>query len=38
MLFIVVNIDGYIGNSTIKEIEYAKKNRKEIIYHEVLNQ
>ena len=30
----VVNIDGYIGNSTKNEIEYAKKNNKEIIYHE----
>lgn len=31
----VVNIDGYIGSSTKKEIEYAKKNNKEIIYHEL---
>lgn len=30
----VVNIDGYIGNSTRKEIEYAKNNGKEVIYHE----
>ena len=30
----VVNIDGYIGNSTKNEIEYAKKNNKEVIYHE----
>lgn len=30
----VVNIDGYIGNSTKNEIEYAKRNCKEIIYHE----
>ena len=29
----VVNIDGYIGNSTKNEIEYAKKNNKEVIYH-----
>lgn len=29
----VVNIDGYIGNSVRKEIEYAKKQNKEIIYH-----
>lgn len=27
----VVNIDGYIGNSTKKEIEYAIKNGKEVI-------
>ena len=30
----VVNIDGYIGNSTTNEIEYAKNNGKEVIYHE----
>ncbi len=30
----VVNIDGYIGNSTKNEIEYAGKLGKEIIYHE----
>ena len=30
----VVNIDGYIGDSTNLEIEYAKKLGKEIIYHE----
>lgn len=30
----VVNIDGYIGNSTKNEIEYAKNNKKEVIYHE----
>ena len=30
----VVNIDGYIGNSTKNEIEYAKENNKEVIYHE----
>ena len=30
----VVNIGGYIGSSTKSEIEYAKKNGKEIIYHE----
>lgn len=28
------NIDGYIGNSTRNEIEYAKNNGKEVIYHE----
>ena len=33
----VVNIDGYIGNSTKNEIEYAKRNSKEIIYHEKIN-
>ena len=30
----VVNIDGYIGNATKNEIEYAKSHNKEIIYHE----
>ena len=30
----VVNIDGYIGNSAKKEIEYAINNGKEVIYHE----
>ncbi len=29
----VVDIDGYIGQSVSKEIEYAKQNNKEIIYH-----
>lgn len=33
----VVNIDGYIGNSTKKEIEYAMNNGKEVIYHEPIN-
>lgn len=33
----VVNIDGYIGNSTKKEIEYAINNGKEVIYHEAIN-
>lgn len=32
----VVNIDGYIGASTRNEIEYAKNNGKEVIYHEKL--
>ena len=32
----VVNIDGYIGEATKAEIAYAKKNGKEIIYHEPL--
>ena len=30
----VVNVDGYIGESTRKEIEYAKKLGKEVIYLE----
>ena len=33
----VVNIDGYIGNSTKNEIEYANNNGKEVIYHEQVN-
>jgi len=33
----VVNIDGYIGNSTRNEIEYAKNNGKEVIYHEIVD-
>jgi len=33
----VVNIDGYIGNSTKKEIEYAINNDKEVMYHETIN-
>lgn len=33
----VVNIDGYIGNSTKNEIEYAKNKGKEIIYHEKIS-
>lgn len=33
----VVNIDGYIGNSTKNEIEYARNNGKEVIYHEKSN-
>ncbi len=33
----VVNIDGYIGNSTKNEIEYAKNNGKEVIYHEIVD-
>lgn len=32
----VVNIDGYIGSSTQKEIEYATNLGKEVIYHEKL--
>lgn len=30
----VVNIGGYIGNSTKEEIKYALSKGKEIIYHE----
>lgn len=30
---LVVNVDGYIGSSTSKEIEYAKQLNKEIIYY-----
>lgn len=30
----VVNVDGYIGESTIGEIEYAKQKGKEIMYLE----
>ena len=29
----VVNIGGYIGGSVRKEIEYAEKSGKEVIYH-----
>ncbi len=29
----VVNIDGYIGESVRKEIEYAKANGKDVLYH-----
>ena len=29
----VVNIDGYIGESVRKEIEYAEKHGKEVVYH-----
>ena len=28
----VINVDGYIGDSTRKEIEYAKKNGKKVSY------
>lgn len=30
----VVNVNGYIGKSTSKEIEYAKKRGKEVMYLE----
>lgn len=29
----VVNIDGYIGESVKKEIEFAKTQNKEVLYH-----
>lgn len=29
----VLNINGYIGESVSKEIEYTKMNGKEVIYH-----
>ncbi|MBQ4617033.1 MAG: hypothetical protein IJB27_01505 [Clostridia bacterium] len=29
----VVNIDGYIGESVHKEIEYAKANGKDVLYY-----
>ena len=31
---LVVNVNGYIGNSTKSEIEYAKAQNKEILYFE----
>ena len=34
----VMNIGGYIGEATKEEIEYAKKQGKEIIYHEPLEE
>lgn len=30
---LVVDVNGYIGNSTKKEIEYAKSLNKEIVYY-----
>jgi hypothetical protein len=30
---LVVNVGGYIGNSTYNEIEYAKSLNKEILYY-----
>lgn len=30
----IININGYIGEATRNEIAYAKKNNKEVIYHE----
>ncbi len=29
----VVDVDGYIGSSTKREIEYAKKNGKQVLYY-----
>ena len=29
----VLNIDGYVGESVRKEIEYARQKGKEVIYH-----
>jgi hypothetical protein len=29
----VIDVDGYIGESTRREIEYSKKNNKKIIYY-----
>ena len=33
----VVNVNGYIGNQTSKEIEYAKNLGKEVMYLEPIN-
>jgi len=33
----VINVDGYIGNSTKSEIEYAKKTGKKVLYLEQVN-
>lgn len=33
---LVVDVDGYIGSSTSKEIEYAKTLNKEILYYSEL--
>ena len=33
----VVNVNGYVGESTKKEIEFAKEKGKEIIYYTELN-
>ena len=33
----VVNVNGYIGEATKKEIEFAKSLNKEILYLEPLN-
>lgn len=34
----VVNVNGYVGSSTSKEIEYAKKLGKEVMYLEHIKQ
>ena len=31
----VVDVDGYVGQSVKEEIEFARQNNKEIIYHSV---
>ena len=31
-IIIIINVDGYIGETTKEEIEYAEKLNKEIIY------
>ncbi len=33
----VVNVGGYIGESTRKEIEYARSLNKEVMYSDVTN-
>lgn len=30
----IVNIDGYIGESVAKEIQYAKEHNKKIVFHQ----
>ena len=34
----VVDINGYIGDSVQKEIDYARKNGKEVIFHSQFNE
>ena len=29
----VLNIDGYVGESVLKEINYAQRHGKEVVYH-----
>lgn len=36
-MIMVINKDGYIGESTRSEIEYARENGKEILYMEPVN-
>lgn len=33
----IVNVNGYIGESVSKELQYAKSRNKEIIYHEAVS-